>query len=171
MASQVLTLLLAMTQFLSWNAAPLYLCVSESGLVRLDGGPAGCGGCGPTSVGEGAKPTCDHDHEGGCQHAHSGHPHSKGRRSSDRDHWSETLGRESGTPCECAHWPLLAQQDDLVRPAGLTVVTPTAMNAAWIARTEHIPGLGTGSRGIGLRGRSGDPPIHWTTWQTIVLRC
>ncbi len=45
MAKLIVSLFLVLTQFLSWNAAPVYLCICDNDAVCLDGGPDDCNCC------------------------------------------------------------------------------------------------------------------------------
>jgi hypothetical protein len=80
MAKLTVSLLLVFTQFLSWNAAPVYLCVCDSGTVCLDGGPDDCNCC----------------HEDADEH----HAIAQDRHT---DHASPELASE----CDCRHVGLL----------------------------------------------------------------
>ncbi len=63
MAKRLLSLVLVVTQFLCWNAAPFYLCVCADDAVCIDRGPDNC--------------TCCHEDEAVAKHPAivAGHEH------------------------------------------------------------------------------------------------
>jgi hypothetical protein len=92
MAKLTVSLLLVFTQFLSWNAAPVYLCICDKDTVCLDGGPDDCNCC----------------HEDADEH----HATADNRQPADRT----TLALTS--ECDCRHVELsLAGPVTLVRGA------------------------------------------------------
>src|SRR5262249_41923595 len=60
MAKNLLSLLLVMTQLLSWSTQAVYLCVDSDGSICLDGGPDACDCC--------HHDDHDCDHHGCSQH-------------------------------------------------------------------------------------------------------
>lgn len=68
MVKTLLSFVLVATQALSWNASPLYLCLSADGSICLDFGSANCGGCRHDAA-DGAScaaDACPHDGHHAC---------------------------------------------------------------------------------------------------------
>ncbi len=92
MVNSLLSLILVATQVLSWNAAPLYLCLESDGTACLDFGPDTCGCCHEVaSTPDATDSHACHAHAG-CNHAE--HPQPAG---------SATDSQASPSPCGCTH--------------------------------------------------------------------
>ncbi len=91
MVNSLLSLILVATQVLSWNAAPLYLCLESDGTACLDFGPDTCGCCHEdASMPNSAQDAC-HEHAG-CSHADHARPSG-----------SATDSQAAASPCGCTH--------------------------------------------------------------------
>ena len=91
MVNSLLSLILVATQVLSWNAAPLYLCLESDGSVCFDFGPDMCGCCHEdASTQESGSPAACHEHA--CGHAEHARPADQAADS-----------QSSSSPCGCTH--------------------------------------------------------------------
>jgi hypothetical protein len=97
MANLLLSLALVVTQFLSWGAAPRFLCVSDDGSVCIDAGPQACGCCHDEHA-EHAVAGCDQRHHDDHALVCDATPH-----------WTDaTHALALSDPCECRHIELSA---------------------------------------------------------------
>jgi len=101
--TSITLLLVAMQGLLS---APLYVCTSARGEVRLDGGSATCVACQPAN----ARNCCGHDHASCCS--------------------AEDASFQQ-VPCDCRHEPLSVECQQVRRtlavPSGELLVTPITL--------------------------------------------
>jgi hypothetical protein len=118
MAVRILSLMLAVTQLMSWAAAPLNLCISTSGSVSVELGDGNCTRCIETcheQVQSEPSTCCGHC----CSHESNDQP----------------VLALIETPCDCTHIPLMIEQDDSIRAS--TAPNTTSWNAPvlWL----HVP--------------------------------
>jgi hypothetical protein len=92
MVNSLLSLILVATQVLSWNAAPLYLCLESDGSACFDFGPDTCGCCHEHAS------TPETDTQAAC-HAHTGCNHAEQARTAE----SAADSPASSSPCGCTH--------------------------------------------------------------------
>lgn len=99
MAKSLLSLLLMLTQLLSWSMSSVYLCVDSHGAVCLDGGAESCDCC---------QHECHQDHDGLCSHdvCHEQHEHGVPAGSSD----SPAGWTPADADCDCSHIQIVSQQ-------------------------------------------------------------
>jgi hypothetical protein len=115
MSKRLLTLLLVTTQFASWGAAPLYLCVGREGSVGIDLGSASCGCRHEMGV---CASLCHAAGEGSPAHAHE----------DDAEACSADDGQPGfSDPCGCTHFLIVQQQGPVVYrgPVGTGDSSPT----------------------------------------------
>jgi hypothetical protein len=108
MAKTLLSLMLMLTQLLSWSTPSVYLCVDSEGTIRLDGGPNSCDGCHHDSHD-------DHDealHE--CSHhkCSAGHDYGLASRCSSEACSADApqLWTLADADCDCLHFQIVSQQ-------------------------------------------------------------
>jgi hypothetical protein len=92
MVNSLLSLILVATQVLSWNAAPLFLCLESDGTACFDFGPDTCGCCHDVASTPGATESLACHEHAGCNHAEHAQPAG-----------STTDSQASGSPCGCTH--------------------------------------------------------------------
>src|SRR5262249_10014969 len=114
MKRQLLALVLATTQFASWGAAPLYLCVGAEGSISIDQGHEHCTACCPSDE----EPTACDSHSGCCP----AHDNNADWQSPAHD---MPLASRS---CDCLHVQIISQQGPIVvRPKGMGPVERLAI--------------------------------------------
>ena len=100
MMQSLLSLVLVMTQLLSWSASPLYLCFDDDGSVCIDLGPDECGCCKHSPADDecvSVDGSCeDHDHSDSAKLA------------------TALEGSFGASPCDCTHIQI-SQSPMLVR--------------------------------------------------------
>lgn len=92
MVNSLLSLILVATQVLSWNTAPLYLCLEADGSACLDFGPDTCGCCHEHAS------TPETDSQAACrEHSECNHAEHALPAGSTAD------SQAASTPCGCTH--------------------------------------------------------------------
>jgi len=133
-------MLVAMQGLLS---APLYVCTSARGEVRLDGGSATCVACQPTKAGH----NCGHDHTSCC--------------SAEDDSYQQV-------PCDCRHDPLSVESQQVRRsaavPSGELLVAPIALPSG----SEFVGGQALALCHVAPAGSSHTPLADLAA---VCLRC
>ena len=138
--TSITLLLVAMQGLLS---APLYVCTSARGEVRLDGGSATCVACQPAKAGH----CCGHDHAR-CY-------------SAEDDSFQHV-------PCDCRHDPLSVESQQVRRsadvPSGELLVAPIALPSG----SECIGGQALASCHVAPTSTSHTPLADLAS---VCLRC
>ncbi len=152
MPTKFLSLMLAVTQFLSWTAMPLYLCVASDGSVCVDLGQASC--------------TCCQ----GCEQKHDDHDACGSTCQSERHPPTSVAVVDQAGTCDCTHIPLLAQQSDLVRTLVIVAWDVGWSSMDWTNVTSEF--VLAANRTPLLHGdHEFDPSPHLAVIATTVLRC
>ena len=160
MAKSLLSLALVATQFLSWSASPLYLCLGRDGSLCIDLGPGACICCE-------YRPSESGSHHG--QWSCAGHGHSAPHEGL----WA-VPGVLVAEPCSCDHVQISISQPQ----SGCRSVSSTAAGSERspacpstsgdLAAAVRIPPLGESLR---LEAATRQPAGHLSLVATTLLRC
>ena len=152
MGTKFLSLMLVVTQLMSWASAPLHLCISKSGSVCIEISGETCTCC------------TDGDHE-----KHDTEP-STCCGHCDADESDDHAVVVLTTPCDCTYIPLTIEQSDSVRPSIASCTITWDASVSWLhAPHEIIPS--TISVLILHWDRRDNPSRHPVALATTVLRC
>jgi hypothetical protein len=152
MAARILSLMLVVTQLMSWASTPLYLCISKSGSVCVEIGDDNCTCC------------VDSNHEEHKLESSACCAHCDAEESEDPP--VVTLR----SACDCTHIPLTIEQDDSIRVSVPSYITVWDVQPAWLHAPQQFF-----TRGISALvlhwDRRNDPSRHPVDLATTVLRC
>lgn len=152
MGKNLLSLLLVVTQLMSWASTPLYLCISENGCVCFDVGSDSCTCCTLTVQDE-----SDVEQSACCGHC-------------DADEVDELQAIALTTPCDCTHIPLTIEQSESVQPANASTTIIWDAQVFWCSAQQQI--IPRTMPVVLLHwDRRDNPARHPVALATTVLRC
>ncbi len=152
MAMKILSLMLVVTQFMSWTAAPLHLCISKSGSVCVEFGDEHCTCC------------CDTDRETPACPSPACCDNCEADKSDDQP--VAALTHE----CDCTHLPLMMEQDDSIRTESARGQAVGEALISWLPAPQAMIPSSIGSLILHWDRRT-DPSRHPIAQMTTVLRC
>ena len=147
MTKSLLSLVLMMTQFLSWSPSPLYLCLGNDGSFCIDFGPENCDCCNHSPADDECV-TAD----GSCKH----HDHANSTRQT-----TELDDSVRASTCDCTHIQISQPQNPTLVPSSVStdaqrlvvffatitcdlyshIGVPPIDEAPTLLRTLHAPSL------------------------------
>lgn len=155
MPKTLLSLTLVLAQFMASGVAPLYLCLDESGEVRVDLGPLACRGCDHAPVERDA--CCSEHHSCACSHKSA---HLGGMLASIAD------------ACGCTHLQISATQEavtvdrsaDNADHQGVQLCLTALAAPAVVTLADHL-----GDAGLSLAAVAPCPAMALVT--AAIMRC